>query len=104
MAKFAKGNPGKGRKPAGPVHRRTVFLNALEARSSSEAEFAQNIVEPAEGGNGIALTAASTRLWKTYRNTLPIFEGLPDIVEGCPWCINRIKGLPVPSAENSNDE
>ena len=25
-----------------------------------------------------------------------IFEGCPPQVEGCPWCFNRIKGLPVP--------
>ncbi len=27
---------------------------------------------------------------------VPIFEGLPETVEGCPWCFNRIKGLPIP--------
>ena len=27
---------------------------------------------------------------------VPIFEGLPDKVEGCPWCMNRIRGLPIP--------
>jgi len=27
---------------------------------------------------------------------VPIFEGLPDKVGGCPWCFNRIKGLPIP--------
>ena len=27
---------------------------------------------------------------------VPIFEGLPDKVDGCPWCFNRIKGLPIP--------
>jgi hypothetical protein len=25
-----------------------------------------------------------------------IFEGLPDNVKSCPWCFNRIKGLPIP--------
>lgn len=28
---------------------------------------------------------------------VPIFEGLPDKVDGCPWCFNRIKGLPIPN-------
>ena len=27
---------------------------------------------------------------------VPIFEALPDKVDGCPWCFNRIKGLPIP--------
>jgi hypothetical protein len=27
---------------------------------------------------------------------VPIFEGVPDHVEGCPWCFNRVQGRPVP--------
>jgi len=27
---------------------------------------------------------------------VPIFEGLPEKIKGCPWCFNRIKGLPIP--------
>ncbi len=27
---------------------------------------------------------------------VPIFEGCPPQVDGCPWCFNRIKGLPAP--------
>ena len=27
---------------------------------------------------------------------VPIFEGLPETVKGCPWCFNRIEGLPIP--------
>ena len=29
--------------------------------------------------------------------TVPIFEGVPERVSGCPWCFNRLKGLPMPS-------
>ena len=29
---------------------------------------------------------------------VPIFEGVPEKVEGCPWCFNRIRGLPIPKA------
>ena len=29
---------------------------------------------------------------------VPIFEGVPEKVEGCPWCFNRLKGLAVPEA------
>ncbi len=27
---------------------------------------------------------------------VPIFEDMPGKVQGCPWCFNRIKGLPIP--------
>ena len=27
---------------------------------------------------------------------VPIFPGCPPQVIGCPWCFNRIKGLPIP--------
>ena len=27
---------------------------------------------------------------------VPIFDGCPDSVEGCPWCWNRVQGLPMP--------
>ena len=26
---------------------------------------------------------------------VPIWEGCPPEVNGCPWCFNRIKGLPI---------
>ncbi len=28
---------------------------------------------------------------------VPIFPSCPDRVTGCPWCWNRLKGLPVPT-------
>lgn len=30
---------------------------------------------------------------------VPIFEGCPPEVNGCPWCLNRIKGLPIPRGQ-----
>ena len=30
---------------------------------------------------------------------VPIFEGCPPHVNGCPWCFNRIKGLPIPNTD-----
>ncbi len=27
---------------------------------------------------------------------VPIFPGCPETVLGCPWCFNRVQGLPVP--------
>ncbi len=32
-----------------------------------------------------------------YCGPVPIFEGLPETVKGCPWCFNRIDGLPMPT-------
>jgi len=28
---------------------------------------------------------------------IPIFEGCPPQIDGCPWCFNRVKGLPMPA-------
>ncbi len=29
---------------------------------------------------------------------VPIWNGCPPEVQGCPWCMNRHKGLPIPGA------
>ncbi|MCH8074152.1 MAG: hypothetical protein IIA09_19640, partial [Proteobacteria bacterium] len=29
---------------------------------------------------------------------VPIFEGCPSMVAGCPWCFNRHRGLPIPKS------
>ena len=31
---------------------------------------------------------------------VPIWPGCPPMVKECPWCLNRIKGLPVPNHED----
>ncbi len=31
---------------------------------------------------------------------VPIWDGCEPEVQGCPWCMNRLKGLPVPTVEN----
>ena len=28
---------------------------------------------------------------------VPIWDGCPPEVQGCPWCFNRIEGLPIPN-------
>ena len=38
---------------------------------------------------------------------VPIWDGCPPEVLGCPWCFNRLKGLPIPSGpqcEEYDDE
>ena len=32
---------------------------------------------------------------------VPIFPACPPQVNGCPWCFNRIKGLPIPTIGKS---
>jgi hypothetical protein len=27
---------------------------------------------------------------------VPIFQGCPNAVNGCPWCFNRVAGRPIP--------
>ena len=36
--------------------------------------------------------------------TVPIFEGCSPHVDGCPWCFNRIKGLPIPGVNKLRTE
>ena len=33
--------------------------------------------------------------------TVPIWLGCPPQVNGCPWCFNRIKGLPMPNKHDT---
>ncbi len=34
---------------------------------------------------------------------VPIFPGVAERVLGCPWCFNRVKGLPVPEAPTKTE-
>ena len=34
---------------------------------------------------------------------VPIFAGVAKRVEWCPWCFNRVKGLPVPEAPTKTE-
>ena len=36
--------------------------------------------------------------------TVPIFEGCPPEVQGCPWCMNRVSGLPMPPRNKSHHD
>ena len=33
---------------------------------------------------------------------VPIWNGCPAAVQSCPWCFNRIKGLPMPTGAASS--
>ena len=35
--------------------------------------------------------------------TVPIFAGCPPKIIGCPWCFNRLKGLPIPRAPHCEE-
>ena len=42
-------------------------------------------------------TASTTCHWC---GPVPMFPGVPTLVEGCPWCFNRLQRLPIPKAPN----
>ncbi len=52
------------------------------------------IVDMRQQGNVPDHYTATTEC--SHCGTVPIFEGCPPRVHGCPWCFNRIKGLPIP--------
>ena len=35
---------------------------------------------------------------------VPIWNGCPPEVQGCPWCFNRNKGLPMPTHHSGADD
>ena len=36
----------------------------------------------------------------THCGPVPVWEGCSPKVQGCPWCLNRHKGLPMPTHRN----
>ena len=34
---------------------------------------------------------------------VPIFPGCPPQINGCPWCLNRIQGLPIPKTKSMTE-
>lgn len=55
------------------------------------------IVQIRESG-GIPDNYTSTTECKNCR-TVPIWQGCPPQVDGCPWCLNRLKGLSIPGVK-----
>jgi len=45
---------------------------------------------------GIAPDHYTAKTECTHCGPVPIFEGVSEKVNGCPWCFNRHKGLPIP--------
>jgi len=33
--------------------------------------------------------------------SVPIWDGCPPKVNGCPWCLNRVAGLPIPKGRTT---
>ena len=46
---------------------------------------------------GVAPDHYSSSTTCKHCGPVPIWEGCPPEVLGCPWCFNRIKGLPIPT-------
>ena len=57
------------------------------------------IVEMREKGICPAHYTAATNC--KHCGVVPIWEGCPPEVSGCPWCFNRRKGLPIPKGKTS---
>ena len=57
------------------------------------------IVEMREKGICPAHYTATTNC--KHCGVVPIWDGCPPEVQGCPWCFNRHKGLPIPKGKTT---
>jgi len=81
-----------------------------ELREAAEDDWAEESSTPAKL-IGFADSLAIARIRETGRipdnytsetecrhcGSVPIWPGCPPQVNGCPWCFNRLQGLPMPS-------
>ncbi|MCZ6677602.1 MAG: hypothetical protein O7E52_10160 [Candidatus Poribacteria bacterium] len=58
------------------------------------------IVEMREKGSCPAHYTSTTDC--RHCGPVPIWKGCPPQVNGCPWCLNRHKGLPMPSTRRES--
>ena len=47
---------------------------------------------------GVAPDHYTSTTTSKHCGAVPIWNGCPTEVQGCPWCFNRHKGLPIPGA------
>jgi len=64
---FEKGSPGQGRKPKGSKHQRTIILEAMKAKATSEQEFAEMLLDRAKEGCSTSITVITNRMWKVSK-------------------------------------
>lgn len=85
--------------PQGPGEWSNVLDNRSGELSKSQLSVAGGmvaIIEMREKGRAPDHYTARTEC--KHCGPVPIFAGCPPEVDGCPWCFNRIKGLPIPRA------
>ena len=59
--------------------------------------FAELLMISEMRSQGIAPDHYTSTTTCTRCGPVPVWEGCPSKVQGCPWCLNRLKGLPLPT-------
>ena len=60
--------------------------------------FAELLMIEAMRSKGVAPDHYTSTTTCKHCGPVPIFEGVPEKVSGCPWCLNRHAGMPMPGA------
>ena len=58
--------------------------------------FAELLMISEMRSQGIAPDHYTATATCTHCGPVPIWESCPPEVNGCPWCLNRVAGLPIP--------
>ena len=75
-----------------------LLENKNEELTEQEIPVAEEMVVITEmRQNGICPDHYTATTECSHCGPVPIFEGCPPQVNGCPWCFNRHKGLPMPN-------
>ena len=70
---------------------------AFEAYLARLKAFAEMVMISEMREQGIVPDHYTSETECKHCGPVPIFEGCPPKVNGCPWCFNRIKGLQIPN-------
>lgn len=123
----SRGGPGQDRVPGGPRRRSAALRRASADTGLSEADILEGLEEDdLQAAETEEITVAELTAFARARRdrlmreagqiprsytsrtycagcgVVPIWPGVPDCVEGCPWCLVRDKGLSIPSAERGH--
>ena len=72
------------------------FLDGLEPHEREAGEALLETIRMRERGEAPPYYTSMTTCKRC--GPVPIWPGCPEEVLGCPWCLNRRKGLPIPNA------
>ena len=70
--------------------------SAFEVNPGRFKAFAEMVMIVEQRGQGICPDHYTATTECKHCGLVPIFEGCPSKINGCPWCFNRLKGLPIP--------